>query len=286
MLAYHEGIRVFLWWFMMMTVVPPSGVAQIGDAMLPGGEPPGMTAIVFAPGLVSSSAREYGVAVTEDWSEIYFTRLSGEQSVIMKARRSGVTWSSPAPASFSGQHNDSHPWLAPDGQRLYFVSRRPSPGARQALNLWLVERAAEVWTEPRSLGSPVADQTVHAPSVSESGTIYATGLIRLRLVGGQHLPAESLTPDINGSHPAVASDEAFLVFSARRGDGFGSSDLYVVFRQPDGSWTDPVNLGPSVNTDSAESSPTLSSDGRFLFFSRQENIWWADAAVVVAAHRR
>ena len=250
--------------------------------MLPGGSPPGTPASVFAPGLVSDTEQEYGVAVTEDWSEIYFTRLSGEQSVIMKTRRTGATWSLPIPASFSGQHNDSHPWLVPAGDKLYFVSRRPCPGAQQALNVWVVERSAEGWTAPRSLGSPVTDQTVHAPSVSESGAIYATGLMRLRHSGGQYLAAEPLTPDVDGSHPAVAPDESFVVFSARRAGALGGTDLYVVFQQPDDSWTDPANLGPNVNTDRAESSPTLSSDGRFLFFSRQEDIWWVDAAVIDA----
>jgi hypothetical protein len=54
----------------------------------------------------------------------------------------------------------------------------------------------------------------------------------------------------------------------------GGNDLYVVVRKSDGSWTTPVSLGPAVNTRHIESSPTLSSDGRFLFVSRQGEVWW------------
>ncbi len=108
-----------------------SAEGQMQDAFLPGGEPPGTTPTVFAPGLVASAAHEYGLTVDQDWSEIYFTRSSGEQSVIMTIRREGESWSSATPASFSGQHIDAHPWLAPGGRRLYFVSRRPCPGARR-----------------------------------------------------------------------------------------------------------------------------------------------------------
>jgi len=96
------------------------------------------------------------------------------------------------------------------------------------------------------------------------------------------MAAEPLTPDIQGRNPAISPDEDFLVFSARRSEGYGGDDLYVVFRQPDGTWGDPRNLGPAVNTEHVEGSPTLSSDGRVLFFSRLADIWWVDAAVIDA----
>jgi hypothetical protein len=262
---------------------PSLGFAQVADAVLPGGTPPGASPAVFARGLVSGAGEEYGVAVTEDWSEIYFTRLAGERSTIMRTRRIGTEWTSATPVSFSGTYNDSHPWLADGGARLYFVSRRPCPGSRQALNVWVAERSEGDWTPPRSLGAPVTDQTVHAPSLSLDGTIYATGLIRLRRADGRYLPAERLSPPVFGSHPAVAPDQSFIVFAARREGGAGGTDLYVVFARPDGSWTTPSSLGPAVDTRHVESSPTLSSDGRFLFFSRQGEVWWVDASVIEAA---
>jgi hypothetical protein len=272
------------WFVAVMVVTPLPSVAQVRDARLPGGAPPGQTATVFAPGLVSGAAQEYGLTVNQDWSEIFFTRQprSGGRPVIMTSRRAGETWSPATPASFSGHYVDMHPWMTPDGNRLYFVSRRPCPGAQQALNVWFVERSAAGWSTPQSLGSPVTDQTVHAPSVGGSGTIYATGLLQLRYVGGRYMAAEPLTPDIQGRNPAISPDEDFLVFSARRSEGYGSDDLYVVFRQPDGTWGDPRNLGPAVNTEHVEGSPTLSSDGRVLFFSRLADIWWVDAAVIDA----
>jgi outer membrane protein OmpA-like peptidoglycan-associated protein len=61
--------------------------------------------------------------------------------------------------------------------------------------------------------------------------------------------------------------ENVLVFGA---DGFGTlgaEDLYVSFRKPDGFWTEPKNLGRQVNTTAQDVSPTLSADGRRLYFS-------------------
>ena len=248
----------------------------------PGQSPPGLTAEVFLPGIVSGPAQEYGLAVTRDWSEAYFTRLEGESSSIMWMRRSDRGWSTPTPATFSDSDNDSHPWLSPDGSRIFFVSRRPCPGASQAMNLWVAERTDDGWGAAYSPGPPVTDQTMHAPSVAASGTLYATGIIRLRPVANGYGAAERLSPDIRGGHPAVAPDESFLVFSARRAGGLGGADLYVTFARPGGTWSAPVNLGPGVNTESVESSPTLSTDGRFLFFSRHDDIWWVDSSIIEA----
>jgi hypothetical protein len=256
--------------------------AQEPDYPYPGGEKADTTASVFAPGMVSGPAQEYGLTADRAWSEIYFTRLEGDQSVVMVTLRAGGSWSEPVPASFSGEFIDAHPLLTPDGQRLLFVSRRPCPGAQQALNVWVVERTPDGWSAPEPLGRPVTEQTVHAPSVASSGNIYATGLVRLRFSGDRYTSPEPLVPPLTGSHPAIASDESFLVFSAGRDGGFGSNDLYVVFREDDGTWSQPKNLGAGVNTESVESSPTLSNDGSFLFFSRRDDIWWVDAEVIQA----
>jgi len=269
--------------FVLMLAASVTLNAKEADNRYPGGERADTTASVFAPGLVSGPAQEYGLTVDRVWSEIYFTRLEGDESVVMVTLRTGDAWSQPAPASFSGEFIDAHPYLTPDGERLFFVSRRPCPGARQALNVWVVRRTREGWSTPVSLGRPVIDQTVHAPSVASSGNIYATGLVRLRFSGERYTSPEPLSPPVIGSHPAISPDESFLVFSARRDGGFGSNDLYVVFREDDRTWSEPKNLGAGVNTESVESSPTLSNDGEFLFFSRHGEIWWVDAEVIQSA---
>lgn len=242
--------------------------------------PPDTTAQVFLPGIVSTPAQEYGLTVTKDWTEIYFTRSDGGQPTIMMMTCTDHGLRRPVAAPFSGRFIDGHPCLLPGGHRMVFVSRRPCSGAKQALNPWMVERTDGGWSAPKSLGSPVIDQTVHAPSISSIGTIYASGIIKLRESEEGYLPAESLSPEIDGYGPAVAADESFLVFSARRTGGFGGIDLYVVFADHDGHWGEPRNLGPGVNTEHVEGSPTLSLDGRYLFFSRHQDIWWVSSEVI------
>lgn len=250
------------------------------DSMLTRLEPPDTTPKVFLPDIVSGPAQEYGLTVTEDWSELYFTRLEGDRSTIMMLTCTDDGLQFPVVAPFSGRFIDGHPSLLPGGQRMVFVSRRPSSGAKQALNPWMVERTENGWSVPQSLGKPVIDQTVHAPSFSSIGTIFASGIIKFQASEEGYLPAEKLSPDIEGYAPAVAADESFLVFSARRSDGFGGTDLYVAFATPDGSWGEPKNLGAGINTEHVEGSPTLSLDGRYLFFSRHRDIWWVSTDAI------
>jgi len=66
---------------------------------------------------------------------------------------------------------------------------------------------------------------------------------------------------------ALSSDEEVIVLSLARHDGMGMSDLYISFREVDGSWTEPENLGSSINTGFNETTPSLSDDMKTLFFA-------------------
>ena len=57
-------------------------------------------------------------------------------------------------------------------------------------------------------------------------------------------------------------------------------DIYVSFRGKDGRWGDAVRLGPEVNTPGMEILPIVTPDGKYLFFSRNQQSYWIDAAVI------
>lgn len=49
--------------------------------------------------------------------------------------------------------------------------------------------------------------------------------------------------------------------------GFGGTDIYVSRKLPNGEWTEPVNLGPTINTQYDEDFPQISHDGQILYFA-------------------
>jgi len=69
--------------------------------------------------------------------------------------------------------------------------------------------------------------------------------------------------------PWVDPEERFLLCSIPGESGPPMlTDIGIAYRQTDGSWDKPVRLGGGVNTADFERFPSLSPDGRFLFFIR------------------
>jgi outer membrane protein OmpA-like peptidoglycan-associated protein len=65
----------------------------------------------------------------------------------------------------------------------------------------------------------------------------------------------------------ISPDGRFLLFAGcHRADGFGSCDIYAA-RLTGNSVSSPINLGPVLNSAKWETQPSLSSDGRTLYFT-------------------
>lgn len=71
------------------------------------------------------------------------------------------------------------------------------------------------------------------------------------------------------SQPCVSSDGKELYFVSRRA---GNADIYCAYRNADGTWGEPQNLGMPINTKGSEMAPFIHSDGRTLYFSSDKHI--------------
>ncbi len=67
-------------------------------------------------------------------------------------------------------------------------------------------------------------------------------------------------------HPSIASDGNLLFFASNRDGGFGGTDIYLCVRV-DSLWSDPINLGPEVNTSGDECFPFIHESGDLFFAS-------------------
>ena len=72
---------------------------------------------------------------------------------------------------------------------------------------------------------------------------------------------------INVAQPFLSPTGKDLYFVADAPQGFGNKDIYVAHKNPDGSWGNPENLGPEINTDGYDGFPALGADGRLYFAS-------------------
>lgn len=80
-------------------------------------------------------------------------------------------------------------------------------------------------------------------------------------------PIDKINTNMNEGAQTITADGKYMVFTAcNRPDGFGSCDLYFS-ELGDNGWTKPKNLGDPISTKAWESQPSLSSDGKLLFFT-------------------
>jgi hypothetical protein len=129
------------------------------------------------------------------------------------------------------------------------------------------------------------------PTLTKDDTIYFTskgGIHRSAFTSSGYGKIEKLGDSINAGpavHPFIAPDESYLIFDGRdRPDGFGGWDLYISFRNNDGSWTEAKNMGEEINSSSNELCASVSPDGKYLFYesSRHDdvmNIYWVNAKI-------
>jgi Tol biopolymer transport system component len=254
---------------------------------------------LFAPGIVSDQRWQYRITFTPDGDTAYFSVADGffpqsRRATIYVTHRRGGAWQQPEVAPFSGQHVDIDPFVTPDGGRLFFSSIRLVDGApRDALDLYVMGREPGGWSEPMRLGPEVnSDLDELYASVDAAGTLYfASGppaptpevnwniyhaepagsgfTARTPLDGvNLRLPWDAERPTRDWSfNPEISRDGRVLLFASLRDGGYGFGDLYVSHRTPQG-WSEPRNLGSAVNTENDEFHPTLSPDGRWLYFAR------------------
>ncbi|MEM1406207.1 MAG: hypothetical protein AAGG59_05490 [Bacteroidota bacterium] len=239
-----------------------------------GQKPPGVTPELFAPGIVSTEEYvESGGHFTPDMQEFYFTRYGGkyEKPTLFVAQFKNNVWSKPSALSTDI-----------DKYRDRFI-----PG----------------WSEMKSM-EPFKDLSIHGFSVSSKGTYYideytrkGDGPLRYsRLVNGEREAPKPADEVINTgkwvAHPFIAPDESYLMWDVEREGDYGA-DIYISFRQKDGSWGTALNMGEKINTAFYDQSPRVTPDGKYLFFWKGEeklredgstylvgNPYWVDAKVI------
>ena len=259
-----------------------------------GQRPPGKTPRIFAPGILSRPDRlEARIAFSPDGTECFFTvprDFNWSDVQLYQTKCVGHVWTPQvlAPISLGGRKFE--PFFSADGNRLYFTSN-----VNETQNIWMVRRTPQGWSTPEILPTPINSSAASGNySETTSGTAYfysnrSGGAVDLWRAGGRPLQAESLGPVINTDSgegdPQISADGRYLVFCSDRPGGFGQMDLYVAFSDGHGGFSPPENLNsycPGINTEAIEYGPSLSADGRYLFFVRlnfnpqQCDVWWVE----------
>ncbi|MDT8402055.1 MAG: hypothetical protein RQ743_10195 [Bacteroidales bacterium] len=170
-----------------------------------------------------------------------------------------------------------NPVISGDGSTLAFTERRGLENT-----IYYLKREKGTWGQPVDITGELGGATDCSTSSlnfdgSElylykqdnfDGNIYMS-----EYENGKWSEIEKLNPNINTkyyeSHAAISSDGNRLYFTSNRDGGFGGLDIYVSTRDKRGQWSNPVNLGPEINTSYNEETPFICTSDSILFFSSE-----------------
>lgn len=265
-----------------------------------GQKPPGHKAELFAPGLVSKSDRhEFGITFSKAGDECYLGVDEGNRNVTYSFLLKDGVWSQAAELLPEAEGSIHDPMLSLDDQRLYYIAHgtRAKKLGKKDANLWYLERHATGWTSPTKLG-PIINTNANEfyIALTESGNLYFASnkeaakdepynydLFMARPGKGAFNTAVRLPDSVNSNRydadPFVAPDESYIIFGSVRRDGMGHGDLYISFKTESG-WTTAKNMGPEINNDKHQLCPFVSRDGKYLFFTSDQDIYWIDASII------
>lgn len=193
---------------------------------------------------VNTSYKDYWPSLTIDEKELYFTvsiptnkrdpygQRIYQEDLYYTRKASNNEWqpSRKVEGEINTDDNEGAQSISANGQFLFYTvcNRRTDYGS---CDIYVSERTVLGWSKPRNIGPPIS-------------TKYWE------------------------STPASSSDGRILFFSSSgRPDSKGGKDLYVSYKNSDGTWSEPQNLGDSINTEGNEYAPFLHPDGRTLYFS-------------------
>jgi len=263
-----------------MPIEPPeptsAGSAEpyFGEAM-PGDTPARFAAYIFAHEFHSPPI------FSPDGREVFWSEMEQSNGLLHRRIENGE-WTEAALASFDTRGEGDSAFISVDGNMLLFIG-----GA----TIYQVERIQGEWGSAVALPAAVNQRGAHWQSslaangnlyFGSEGDIYVSEYVDGRYLEARNLGAPVSTAEDYESSPFIAPDGSYILFD--RSVNFTHADLYIAFRNEDGSWGDPVNM-VALNTGANDLYASVSPDGSYIMFLSGRNgrgleAFWVDAGII------
>jgi hypothetical protein len=242
---------------------------------------PSDTPLIFAHDLltVPGTIAMDRITFSRDGREIYYYQADHWGSLanakILSFRYDGHQWSK---STLVAEHVFAVT-MAPDDNTLYFADDDPkhvlkSQRSKDSPTGWTVP--VEACKEPFGMYSftPVKSGTIYfsTESDAEDKKLGITSSFSTMTISDAGTKVQSLgvplnEPSYNGEF-YIAPDESYMIVSAKETQS-NECELYISFRKPDMTWTEPVSLGPKINDGLAHRwGQYVTPDGKYLFYTR------------------
>lgn len=263
-------------------------------------KPPSITPEIFAPNLISKKNEyEFGSVFNKAGTAFYYGVDTGNNTEIRFTKLKNNSWTTPKTILSNVKFGCNDPFLSPDEKRLYFISRRTADGksAKNEHDIWYVEKQGNSWSEPINAGSNInTKRDEYYISFTENGTMYFSSNRKNKADRKQSfdiysseykngtfqkvvLLSDAINTEFYEADVFIDPKEEYIIFCAKRPDGLGRGDLYISFKNNDGTWTKSVNMGNKINTKGHELCPFVSADGKYFFYTSNQDIYWVSTEI-------
>jgi Tol biopolymer transport system component len=229
---------------------------------------PGDEPLIFGKGTVSIDGKNtHACTFSPDGKMLLFSRYPDRKSYMMKFDNG--QWTGPEEAFFEGKETS----FSSDGNKVFYYANGG--------DLFYNERKGESWGPPINVGASInTSETEYYPSVTNDGTLFfsragnwSDGRIMYSTCheGKYNNHVDIGLPVNTGGalHAYIAPDKSYMLFNSPRKGSHTQLDIWISFHKADGSWTEPHNLGETINSGAdAILCPTVTPNGKYLFFTK------------------
>lgn len=177
---------------------------------------------------------------------------------------------------FNNENDNFNAVVSGDGSTLAFTTRTSSGN-----KIFVAKKGDDgLWAKPVDITRNLGSKNLTTSYLSYEGTeLYliendpknsdiVVSFLQKRKWSSPVKAAKPINSKFNETHVCVTRDGNTVYFTSDRKGGQGGFDIWVSTVN-NGRWSDPINLGPNVNTPFDEATPFLSPDEKYLFFSSQ-----------------
>lgn len=249
------------------------------DSLYLGQTPPGNIRKIFNLAVDQGYFAAEKISISPDGKEIYYEEINNNWTSFKFKyyKYYNNQWNGPLNL-FNGFYCLS---LSPDGKSIYFENNNYN-------DCWISNRQDTAWSSPARF---LNNFDVHSLNFTNLGNYYLSSSIAggigqrdickliiensdTSLIGlGLPLNSSALDGDF-----FISNDESFIVLMSKRSGGFGNTDLYISFRKSNDTWTNPKNMGSSINTGGDDFGPYVTADNKYLFYESgytyPSSIYW------------
>ena len=243
-----------------------------------GQSPPGKTAEIFAPGIISTELHDDAVpAFSPDGKEVFLrivyktNAMYHSKIFYMKEDKNG--WTYPKIADFPQKQFHGVVSISLDGKRFYNSSSEYING-KFNLDINLYSKKEDKWNFVKSLNEINSENGDSYFFENNNNEFYWTAekmrndpepsFFRSEIINDKYSKKEEINwfPK-NSIVTFISSDNKYALLTMR--DDKGSHDIYISYNI-NGTWDNPINMGENVNSPSMEKQAIVSHDGKYIFF--------------------